>query len=78
MARPLWQTLVDVIEAVSPEPASCVRVTKVSMDIPIAVEVRETSTGLVFLADVPAWRWPTDFDPKRGRLKVECREGEVS
>ena len=78
MLRPLWQTLVDVLEAVSPEPASLVRVTRVSMDIPIAVEVRETYAGLVFLADVPEWRWPTDFDPKRGRLKLECREGEVS
>jgi hypothetical protein len=78
MRRPLCQMLVDVIEAVSPEPASMVRVTSVTMDIPIAVEVRQTSAGLVFLADMPQWRWPTDFDPKRGRLKFECREGEVS
>ena len=75
MIRPLWETLVEILESVSPDAASGVRVASVRLDLPIEVEIRSSGDGLAFLADVPRWRWATDFDPQRGRVKLDCGQG---
>jgi hypothetical protein len=78
LTRQLWQTMVELLESVSPDSQTGVRVTDVSLDLPIEVQIRQTHDGLIFLADLPRWRWRTVFDPKGGRLKLRCSEGEVT
>jgi hypothetical protein len=77
MRRPLWQTLVEVVEAVMPAGDSGIRVKDAYMDLPLEVRLRQTGTGLEFLADLPGWRWETVFDEKRGRMKVVVGQGET-
>jgi hypothetical protein len=71
MSRPLWQTLVDLVEAVLAPADSEIRVRDAYIDLPLEVRVQRRGNELEFLADVPRWRWETVFDEKRGRLKLK-------
>jgi hypothetical protein len=51
-----------------------VRATSVELTLPINVKVNRFSTGIIFCADVPAWRWRTDWDPPLGQLRVRLEE----
>jgi hypothetical protein len=48
---------------------SVVRPTSVEMLLPVDVRVRSSHEGLVFCADVPSWRWRTDWDPPFAQLR---------
>lgn len=77
MRRALWETLVDVMQAVQPQALGPVglRVTGLSLDLPVEVVLRTGRDGEVeMLADLPRWRWVTVFDEPRSRLQLECRE----
>jgi len=79
MRRALWETVVDLVSGIHPmdDVEMLLRVTSLSLDVPIEVAVRQTAAGLEILADLPRWRWTTAFDDQRGRLKITCREGET-
>jgi len=51
-----------------------VRTTSVELTLPIDVKLGHSQQGLVFCADVPAWRWRTDFDPPFGLLRLTLEE----
>lgn len=72
---PLADTLTDVLGAVLPsaELAAPVRVTSVSFDLPLEVSL----AGPELLANLPRWRWTTDFDSRPGRLRA-CFDVEIS
>ena len=70
--RPLGEMLTDVggslLELAAAE-QQLVSATSVEMSLPIEVKLRRSPHSLVFCADVPAWRWQTDWDPPFGRLR---------
>lgn len=51
-----------------------VRTTSVELTLPIEVKIRRSRDGLVLCADVPAWRWRTDWDPPFGQLQLTLEE----
>lgn len=78
MPRPFWETLVDMAESVAPTAAETgIRVTSLHLDVPMEVQVRQSHGELEFLADVPRWRWTTDFDRRPCRLRVTLMESET-
>jgi hypothetical protein len=42
--------------------------------LPIDVKFNRSHEGLIFCADVPAWRWRTDWDPPFGQLRLTLEE----
>ena len=72
--RPLWETLVELTEAVRPTGAAAdmVRVTKLDISLPIELSLRTLESGEIELgADAPRWRWTSPFDQQPSRLSVE-------
>jgi hypothetical protein len=56
-------------------PREMLRVTALSVDVPIEFTVRRGPDDLVFLADLPRQRWRCDFDPLLGRMVLHASEG---
>ena len=42
--------------------------------LPIVVKLRVSQGTLVFCADVPVWRWPTEWDRPFGELHFTLQE----
>lgn len=79
MQRAFWKLLVDMAEALEPTAAeSGIRVESLEIDAPLQVQLREVGGELQFLADVPRWRWTTDFDEKPCRMHMILTEGRSS
>ncbi len=74
--QPLAEMLVDLIGAVSPDCKSGLRVTSVLLDLPVEIRLLQSGDEFILLADLPRWRWATDFDEVRSRINLECREGD--
>ena len=74
--RPLGDMLIDVAGSLLDLGAdqSIVRATSVELTLPINVKVSRSKEGLIFCADVPAWRWRTDWDPPFGQLRLTLEE----
>ena len=74
--RPLWETLVELLEVARPDRDAPValRVTGLYLDVPLELAVGQTADGLELLGDLPRWRWTTEFDSRQGRLQIDCRE----
>lgn len=75
--RQLADTLTDIagslLELIAAE-RQIVRATSVEMKLPIDVKLRRSQNALMFCADVPAWRWQTDWDPLLGQLRFTLEE----
>jgi hypothetical protein len=74
----LADMLVDMVMSVSPAGGSGFRVTSVHLDLPVEVRLRQVGDQLEIFADLPRWRWSTDFDDRRSRLNFSCGEGDLS
>jgi hypothetical protein len=74
--RPLGDMLTDVAGSLLNlgTDQQVVRATSVELALPIDVRVSRSNEGLVFRADVPAWRWRTDWDPPFGQLRLTLEE----
>lgn len=74
--RPLGDMLAEVAGSLLSLSAqqTMVRATSVELTLPIDVKLKDSEQGLVFFADVPAWRWRTDFDPPFGQLRLKLEE----
>lgn len=74
--RPLGDMLTEVAGSLLSLGAdqNIVRARSVEMTLPIDVKLGRSKHGLVFCADVPAWRWRTDFDPPFGQLRFTLEE----
>ena len=53
---------------------SVVRATSIELTLPINVKLDWSREELIFCADVPAWRWRTDWDPPFGQLRFTLEE----
>jgi hypothetical protein len=71
MRRALSETLIEIVSAmgVTSSAQSSLKVSDFMMDLPLEITVPTRESGDV-LADVPRWRWPTDFDAPLSRLKI--------
>jgi hypothetical protein len=69
---PLADTLCELLDALAVPSAEGLplRVDGVAFDVPL--EVRVAGSGEL-LANLPRWRWPTDFDARPGRLHASFR-----
>lgn len=74
--RPLGEMLTEVAGCLLPLNAgqNVVHATSVELTLPIDVKLTRSKQELVLCADVPAWRWRTDFDPPCGRLQLTLEE----
>jgi hypothetical protein len=74
--RPLGDMLTDVAGSLLSLGAeqNIVRATRVELTLPIDVKLNRSKQGLIFYADVPVWRWRTDFDPPLGQLRLRLEE----
>ncbi len=74
--RPLGDMLTDVAGSLLSLNAgqNVLRTTSVELTLPVDVHLRRSEKELVFCADVPAWRWRTDFDPPFGQLQFTLEE----
>jgi hypothetical protein len=70
MRRTLCDTLLDLSGSFLgvQEAFRGVRITEVSLDLPIEVSLARRGGEFTFLADVPCWRWRTPFDRQPGRM----------
>lgn len=77
--RPLSEMLTEIVGAVGSVAAagSQVRTRRVELTLPIEVWLRNTGTETTFIADVPVWRWRTDFDQPSSRLQIICEESQL-
>lgn len=74
--RPLGDMLTEVAGSLLRLSAGqdLVRATSLELTLPIDVRVRRSNQDLIFCADVPAWRWRTDWDPPFGKLRLTLEE----
>jgi hypothetical protein len=74
--RPLGDTLTEIAGSlldIATE-QQIVHATSVELSLPIEVKLRRSQQALLFCADVPAWRWQTDWDPPFGQLRLTLEE----
>jgi hypothetical protein len=74
--RPLGDMLTDVAGSLLDLRAdqSVVRATSIELTLPIDVKFKRSHEELIFCADVPVWRWRTDWDPPFGQLRLTLEE----
>ena len=74
--RPMSEMLNDVAGSLLSLGAEqgMVRATSVELTLPIDVRLGLANEGLIFCADVPAWRWRTDWDPPFGQLQFTLEQ----
>jgi hypothetical protein len=70
--RPLAAVVGDLAAAVRPDPLRepDLRVTRLDFDVPVEVALGREGADLVLIADLPRWRWRSDFDREPGRLAL--------
>jgi hypothetical protein len=54
--------------------APAIRATSMELTLPIEVRLEEVEGELSFVADLPLWRWRTDFDLRPGQLRIGWEE----
>lgn len=73
--RPLGDVVAELAAVVSdPSAQAVVRVTRLSVDVPIEIELRGAIEAPEMLGDLPRWRWRSAFDREPGRLSLVLRE----
>jgi len=77
--RPLGDMLSEVFDALlaTGGEVTYVRASELDLNLPIEVRFRMRGEDAEFFADVPVWRWRTDFDRPLGRLHVRWEESEI-
>jgi hypothetical protein len=68
MIRELSEMLVDIAGSMLPEREGIVRVESAMIDLPLEVRLAKVNGAYTLQADVPRWRWSTDFDARPGRI----------
>ena len=77
--RPLAETLIDVLAAVESAHTDDlqVRAREVELTLPIEVSLRDVAGESTFIADLPLWRWRTDFDRRPSRIRITFEECQL-
>ena len=71
--RPLSEMLIDVFDAVVAVRTEHARVHARSIELTLPIEVWLRDDGgdePAFVADVPVWRWRTDFDQQPAQMSI--------
>jgi hypothetical protein len=78
MKRELWETLSEVVHGLTPVTTDgvSIRIRAVELDLPMEIDAVGAGDEAIVRADLPRWRWPTEFDVEPGRLRVRLQEGE--
>lgn len=73
--RELWETLVELIDAMTPlaGDAGPLHLTGMQLDMPFETTFRRIEGRLVIFADLPRWRWSSGFEPPFGRFRLVIR-----
>ncbi len=76
MKRELWETLAEILEAASAHdlPGEQMRITRLSLDLPMEIDLPKTNDAFVFRGDAPRTRWDAGFKPPLGRLRIRLEE----
>lgn len=76
MRRSLAETLTGLAEAMSPAPEiqEWIRVTSLTMDVPIEIAMHGQTENAELFANPPQWRWRTPFDEIPSRLRITLEE----
>ena len=74
--RPLAEMLTDVLKAVETAGTAGlqVRARQVDLTLPVEIWLRDIGGESTFIADLPVWRWRTDFDQRPSRLQITYEE----
>jgi len=77
--RPLAELLTDVFAGFTAARTEYtqLRARSVEMTLPIEVRLEEVAGEMTFIADLPLWRWRTDFDQTPSRLRITLEESEL-
>lgn len=75
MRRELWQTVTDLVDALPTEQASALglRVSDVTVSLPVEVTLPRTAAGFRVLVDAPRHRGPVGWHEGVGRLRLVLR-----
>ena len=75
--RPLAVVVTELAESLALEqiPADLFRVTMLSVDVPVEAALVRDGDDILFIADVPRWRWRSEFDRQPGRLTLHIGSG---
>jgi hypothetical protein len=76
MRRELWETIVDLLEAVASLQTreTGLHITSLMVDLPVEVLVRQTAVGFTLLADLPQSRWTEGLTAQPGRMQLHLSE----
>ena len=77
MIRELSDMLVDLAESMLPEGEGIVRVESATIDLPLEMRLAKVDGVYRLHADVPRWRWSTDFDTRPGRIRLDLHREVV-
>ena len=79
MTRPLGEMLIDVAGSLLGVTGTqqIVRARNVEFTLPIEVKVSGSRSALLFCADVPCWRWRTEFDRPFSALHFRLEEAPL-
>lgn len=80
MQRELWETVAELIAALSqPEAASAgLQVTGMKLDLPVELVVVRTAVGFRLLLDAPHFRWDAGLRPRTGRIQLAVSHASAS
>ncbi len=76
MGRELWETVTELVEALAAPQASSLglKVTAMTVDLPIELVVVQTEVGFRLLVDAPHYRWDAGLRPRPGRLRLKLTQ----
>jgi len=76
MYAELADTLIAVVEALSPPPGSAVHITEAEIDLPLEISGAEHHGKLIFLATPPHTQWKSGVLPQvhMSKLRIEAEE----
>ena len=77
--RPLGDTFSDIAGSLLDlgTDQQLVRTISIQLSLPMQMKIRRLPSGLVFCADVPSWRWQTDWDPPYGQLRLTLEQAPL-
>jgi hypothetical protein len=77
--RPLAEMLTDLFDGFTAARTdyALLRARSVEMTLPIEVRLQEVAGEMTFIADLPVWRWRTDFDQPPSRMRITLEESEL-
>ena len=75
--RPFGDVVSSLVDALtSPELAAAgLRVTRLAVDVPVEVALERSGSEIDFIAEIPLWRWRSEFDREPGRMVLHLSEG---